>query len=122
MLVPLGKGGAKLVLLSDFKYFTLCTTNQECHCFVHITELEMVHQYLLWQKEEKEYQLCSDHSKSTVQLEKQKMREEIESLRTQKVVQLKAEHGPEETSKDVNRTGIKTDDAIVTLPDGMHII
>ena len=54
--------------------------------------------------------------------EKQKMREEIEILRTQQVVQLKAEHGHKEINKDVNRTGIKTDDAIVTLPDGMCIV
>ena len=67
----------------------------------------------------KGYQL---HSKSTIQLvdeAKQKMREGIESLRTQ---QLKVEHGHKEINKDVNQTGIKTDDAIVTLPDGMYIV
>lgn len=119
MLVLLGGGGANLVLLSDFQCFPLCPSNQTCHCFVHIAGLEMDQQHLL---EEKEYQLRSDPSKSTIQLvdeEKQKMREEIESLRTQEVVQPKVEHGHKE---DVNRTGIKTDDAMVTLPYGMHII
>ena len=85
----------------------------------------MVHQHLLWQHEEKEYQLHGDHSKSTIQLvdqEKQKMREGVESLRTQQVVQLKAEHGHKEISKEMNPTGMKTDDAMDTLPDGMNIL
>ena len=47
----------------------------------------------------------------TVDEEKKKMREEIERLRTQ-VVQLKAERGHKEISKEVNPTGMKTDDAL----------
>ena len=78
-MVLLGKGGDKLVLLSDFQCFPLCTYHK-------VTGPEIVYHHLL---------------------EKQKMREEIESLRTQEVVQLKTEHGHKEISKDVNRTGIR---------------
>ena len=89
---------------------------------------EVTHQQLLGQEEEEEswelkYQQLAESSNSTIQLmeeERERMREEIESLRSQQVAQLTTEHSPRDTNGDVNGNGMVTEGAISTQPNGMY--
>ena len=99
-------------------------------CCVYSTVKEVTHQQLQGQAKEEEswelkYQRLAEFSNSTVQLleeEKERMREEIESLRSQQVVQPTVEHSPSGTNGDMNGTRTITDGAISTQPNGTHTV
>lgn len=114
------------------RYHTLLVmvvTNVLC-IGVHSTVKEMTPQQLQGQVEEEKswelkYRQLSEFNNSTIQLleeEKERMREEIESLRTQQVAQPMTEHSPKDTRGDMNGTSVTTNVAISTESNGMHTL
>lgn len=91
---------------------------------------EVTHQQLQGQAEEEEswelkYRQLAEFSSSTIKFleeEKERMKVEMESLRTQQVAQPMTEHSTSDNNGDINGTTITTDVAIATQPNGMHTL